>query len=68
MRIKDFYLRKGEKVYRFLRVAVLIWHLSIIELVRKKQKRMYTFEKTTVLVWQQWSYGKYYSLSTTNTS
>ena len=24
---EHFYLRKGEKVYSFLRVAVLIWHL-----------------------------------------
>ena len=48
---ENFYLRKGENVYSFLRVAVLIWHLSIIERVRKKE-RMYTFEKTTVLVWQ----------------
>ena len=48
---EHFYLRKGENVYSFLRVAVLIWHLSIIERVRKKE-RMYTFEKTTVLVWK----------------
>ena len=41
---EHFYLRKGENVYSFLRVAVLIWHLSIIERVRKKE-RMYTFKK-----------------------
>ena len=46
---EHFYLRKGENVYSFLRVAVLIWHLSIIERVRKKE-RMYTFKKTTALV------------------
>ena len=38
---EHFYLPKGENVYSFLRVAVLIWHLSIIERVRKKE-RMYT--------------------------
>ena len=77
---EHFYLRKGENVYSFLRVAVLIWHLSIIERVRKKE-RMYTFEKTrywfgkqtpqtTIFFFNksQWSYGKYYSLSTKNTS
>ena len=48
---EHFYLRKGDNVYSFLRVAVLIWHLSIIERVRKKE-RMYTFKKTTALVWQ----------------